>query len=210
MGKNKKTGKSKVNQEKKTDNKKEGDYRIVDLEKYNTIVIVPNDTEDIAYFPLDLTNFKFSTQKFQERNFQKIDKNHLEKDLAKIGEIVQKSRVFDDRVFTFELMFIILFFVLAAYNNLFTFSTKEINIIEIVPTVVVGVSLALFMLGKAIRFFILKEKIYSKGRSFEEMKAQVDSLVSGMNSQRYNDLKYELTTNKNMGFVKLKKLQNPK
>lgn len=195
----------KVNQEKNNKEKKADDYQVVEIEKLNTLIVIPNNSKTISYFPLNLKKMKYSFEKFSEKDFEKINKKQLENDFAKIESIIQESRFFEERVITLEIFLIGLFFILAAYNNIFTFRSKDFKKIEIMPTVVTGVILVVFLIFKAIKYYVKKENDLSKGEKFQNLKKKVENLISDLNKQRYSDIGFELSVNKYLGFIKIKK-----
>ena len=73
------------------------------------------------------------------------------------------------------------------------------------PTVITGIILVILMIYKGAFFFMNKDKTINRGKKFENLKSEVDKLISALNNERYSDNGYEIGINKNLAFIKIKK-----
>lgn len=185
-------------------------YRTVELERINTIVIVPNDTSTLACFPYDIRVGVFTTSKFSPSNFSSIELPLLKKCLEKIANIVIEEKILEPNQRDLTVVLIATFVCCAIYNNVFTFKSKDYNMIEILPTIILGLAIFVIMMSKALVYLSSSRKMFEKMKGFHEVMARVQNLIEEFNRDIFSKKGYKMSINKHCGYVKLEHSAEPK
>lgn len=178
-------------------------YRTVELERLNTIVILPNDTKTVSYFPYNPQTGVFSTEGFRQANFSNVDLVQLKNKLEKIADVIVESRIFEVKNIDTVAILIGMFVCCAIYNNVFTMKTKDFPFIEILPTIVLGFIVCTLMIARGIKYFGKDRSMFKKANNFPDVLKKIEEMLENLNKEEFAKKGLKISVNKNCGYIRL-------